>query len=321
MAKNKTNSLLLKIPIYISEIQPTQTKTIFDLTLDDIIENLKLKIETYHKSNSACIFGKKGKSEAISIASIDAENIKFNEDPALLLRVSTQRTNLCGGTIHHKDEELANTTLTYSDTLTIPTNIIVLYPRIVPSKTNPNTAEWFVYVFVYEDPSKLNVDMSQLARQLMRNIFDTPIRNIKEKKFREEISALGLLRLEIVLSNFTDADDDDIPTNLRKYSFEVKGRKEKFISVENISADDAESLLNANEFNSFTQKIFRFFKDKRKLTAKFTERTKDAKVLIERTFEDCFNFEIEVKEPDLISGKIFETSTIKENIECLLKQL
>lgn len=326
MAKASTkNKLLLKIPVYISEIQEYDTGTLLDLTMEEIIDLLKNRIQKYNENkNYLCQFGKKGKSEAVSIVEILSEDIKFGDsDPALLLRVLTERTNLCGGTIKHSDTENSKTELSYSDKLTVPTNIVVLYPRIAESKTKKNVGEWFVYVFVYEDQSKPNVDMSQLARQMLRNIFQTPIRNIKEDRFRDEIkTAAENIKLDIVLSNFEDAPDFELPDNLTKYSCCVKERKETYISVEDVSADDAESMMNDSTFPSWKQKVFKFFKsDKRKLTAKFTEKVKDAKVTIERAFEDCFNFELEVEEADLINGKLFETEIIKLNIECLLKQI
>lgn len=57
------------------------------------------------------------------------------------------------------------------------------------------------------------------------------------------------------------------------------------------------------------------------MTAKITERVKDAKVSLEQAFEDSFNFELEVEESDIVNHKLFETETIKANIECLLKDL
>lgn len=45
------------------------------------------------------------------------------------------------------------------------------------------------------------------------------------------------------------------------------------------------------------------------------------RVSLEQVFEDSFNFELEVEESDLVNHKLFETETIKANIECLLKDL
>lgn len=89
-----------------------------------------------------------------------------------------------------------------------------------------------------------------------------------------------------------------------------------------MASSDAEDLITDNSFDGYAQRIFRIFAtDKRKLTAKIIERVKDAKVSLEQVFEDSFNFELEVEESDLVNHKLFETETIKANIECLLKDL
>ena len=325
MVKNqKPKKLLLKIPVYLSEMKEHDTGTLFDLKEQDIIDKLKRDINTYNEQNSnLCQFGKKGKSESVSVAEIQAEGIKFGEDHALLLRVSTERTNLCGGFLRHDNDKENPTHVDYADKLTISTNIVLLYPRIVFPKDGTTKGHWFLYVFIYEDPSKLNLDMSQLARNMLKTVFDAPIRNIKEDKFKEEIrTAQKLVRIEILLSNFEDGTDVTLPPKLASYAYSAKNRKETTISLENVASSDAEDLITDNSFDGYAQRIFRIFTtDKRKLTAKITERVKDAKVSLEQAFEDSFNFELEVEESDIVNHKLFETETIKANIECLLKDL
>lgn len=325
MGKNKSaKKLLLKVPVYLSELKEHDTGTLFDLKEQDIIDKLKRDISTYNKQNAnLCQFSKKGKSESISVAEIQAEDIAFGDDPALLLRVSTERTNLCGGFLRHDNDKENPTHVDYADKLTISTNIILLYPRIVLPKDRSTKGHWFLYVFIYEDPSKLNLEMSQLARNMLKTVFDAPIRNIKEDKFKEEIrTAQKLVRIEILLSNFEDGTDVTLPPRLSSYTYSAKNRKETTISLENVASSDAEDLISDKSFAGYTQRIFRIFAtDKRKLTAKITEKVKDAKVSLEQAFEDSFNFELDVEESDIVNHKLFETETIKANIECLLKDL
>ncbi len=325
MAENqKPKKLLLKIPVYLSEMKEHDTGTLFDLKEQDIINKLKSDINKYNEQNSnLCQFGKKGKSESVSVAKIQAEDIKFGEDHALLLRVSTERTNLCDGFLRHDNDKGNPTHVNYADKLTISTNIVLLYPRIVFPKDRTTKGHWFLYVFIYEDPSKLNLDMSQLARNMLKTVFNAPIRNIKEDKFKEEIrTAQKLVRIEILLSNFEDGTDVALPPKLASYTYSAKNRKETTISLENVAPSDAEDLITGNPFGEYAQRIFRIFTtNKRKLTAKITERVKNAKVSLEQAFEDSFNFELEVEENDVANHKLFETKTIKANIECLLKDL
>lgn len=325
MGQNKSaKKLLLKVPVYLSELKEHDTGTLFDLKEQDIIDKLKRDISTYNKQNAnLCQFSKKGKSESISVAEIQAEDIAFGDDPALLLRVSTERTNLCGGFLRHDNDKENPTHVDYADKLTISTNIILLYPRIVLPKDRSTKGHWFLYVFIYEDPSKLNLEMSQLARNMLKTVFDAPIRNIKEDKFKEEIrTAQKLVRIEILLSNFEDGTDVTLPPRLSSYTYSAKNRKETTISLENVASSDAEDLISDKSFAGYTQRIFRIFAtDKRKLTAKITEKVKDAKVSLEQAFEDSFNFELDVEESDIVNHKLFETETIKANIECLLKDL
>ena len=51
--------LLLKIPVYLSEMKEHDTGTLFDLKEQDIIDKLKRDIKTYNeKKSNLCQFGK-----------------------------------------------------------------------------------------------------------------------------------------------------------------------------------------------------------------------------------------------------------------------
>ena len=90
----------------------------------DIVDKLKRDVNTYNEQNSnLCQFGKKGKSESVSVAEIQAEDMKFGEDHALLLRVSTERTNLCGGFLRHDNDKENPTHVDYLDKLIISTKV------------------------------------------------------------------------------------------------------------------------------------------------------------------------------------------------------
>ena len=53
MAENqKPKKLLLKIPVYLSEMKEYDTGTLFDLKEQDIIDKLKRDINTYNEQNS-----------------------------------------------------------------------------------------------------------------------------------------------------------------------------------------------------------------------------------------------------------------------------
>lgn len=321
MAKESEHKLLLKIPVFISEVEDYDNGLSFwEYTTNDIISYLKSKISEYEKQEPYT-YQKKDKSEEVTIESIKSEDLQFGEDPALLLRIATGRTNLCGGYIKHDNTTDEVTPLKYSDTLSVDTNIIVLYPRIVPNKDKK--VKWFVYIFVYEDPSKPNFDLSSLARKLMNHVFNKPIRNIKEDKFRKEIErAVRVLKAEIVLSTFDDGVGVDIPQSLMAYQYHLSQKHTATIRVDNLSSDEATQMLNDDYFRGYGYKCFKFVtRDNRKLQATFTEVERDAQINIKKAFEDSFNFAIEVSDSDLATNKLFDTEIVKKNIESLLSEL
>ena len=321
MKKESEHKLLLKIPVFISVVDDYNNGMSFwTFTPNDIIAYLKDKIRLYGLQEPYS-YQKKDKSEEVTIESIKPEDVLFDEDPALLLRISTGRTNLCGGYIKHENESSSITPIKYSDTLSVDTNIIVLYPRIVPNKDEK--VQWFIYIFVYEDPSKPNFDLCSLARKLMLHVFEKPIRNIKEDKFKKEIEqAVSILKTEIILSTFDDGDGIDIPQSLQAFQYELKQRHTATITIDNLTSDEASQMLGDNYFKGFGYKCLKFVtRDNRKLQATITEKVKGAQVNIKKAFEDSFNFSIEVSDEDLSSNKLFETEEVKKNIKSLLNEL
>jgi hypothetical protein len=187
-----------------------------------------------------------------------------------------------------------------------------LYPLLNTQAEDGLKFDVYWHIFIYEDPSKTNDEMSRIARLIMGKILKTPIKNIKSEKMLADIRKYGLIsEVEICLSVEED-DDKGIPEYIRNYKFSSKLRQEKKIKLSNMSADDA---ISAFEDESFTDNYSRRqikFATHNKRVFSIVQEFKDK---ISSALEDSFNYSIDINEDDIKDGTIFKTEIIKRNVE------
>ena len=304
----------IKIPVFVSEkANYDNNGKIIQTTIDELINSAKTLINEYNsKPTLRLTSDKRNKAITIGIECINYEDIAFNEDKCLLLRAKAYKTNLIDGFYQSGNNLEQEIRFKEDDKICSDTYCFILYPFKVLQSDNGLKFDIYWHIFIYEDPSKMNDEMSTIARLIMRKIIGKPIKNIKSEKLLSDIKKSKVLsEVEINLSTIGD-DEEGVPEYLNNYKVECKTKKLKSIKLNNMSSEDAIKAIKDDSFlDKSTRRLLRFKTPNNRV---FTITQEFKENLIE-TLEDSFNYAITIKEEDIKNGNIFKTEIIKQNVE------
>ena len=155
--------------------------------------------------------------------------------------------------------------------------------------------------------------MVSIARKIMRDIIKIPIRNIKSEKLLADLKKYKLIsKVEITLSSISDDEEEGIPTYLNKYSIESKMKKERRIKLKNMDINDAICAFEDDSFKElYNKRQLKFFTHNNR-TFSLIQEFREA---LSSTFEESFNYEIEVDEVCVKNKTIFQKDSIKKYVE------
>lgn len=312
---------IINIPAFISELKEIdENGAIFKNNASMLIDSAKILISDFNRKNQGTIITDKRskKSTKLGIGFIEVIDLSFNEDNALLLKVSAYKTNLVDGYYQRlKEDDISKDEYKFKreDRICSDTYFLILYP-IVKNNSDTLKSQEYWHVFLYVDPSKECYDMKVIARYIMSAIIKRPIKNIKAHKFIEELRKHDIIQsAEITLSSFSDSDDEEKPGYLANYPIECKLRKQKTIRLSGMKIEDAIAAYEDTSFTgNYNKRQLKFINENQQVyqaTQEFNHKMKE-------TFEDSFNYTIKVSSSEVNTKKIFETDFIKEKIEGLL---
>jgi len=304
----------LKVPVYVSKRIEADDANSFDsfaVSQENMIDLAKKHIDDYNSNPKAHVVSDyKSKTTTIGIDSIAYEDIAFNKDKCLLLRATAYKSNLIDGFYQQQDDEGHEIRFKQKDKLCSDTYIFILYPLIVKDLVN-DASEIFWHIFIYEDPSKVGAEIVKIAKLIMGQIIKAPIRNIKSDKMLADIRKYDLIsKVEISLSTIGE-DEEGIPEYIKNYTYKCSSKREQKISLENMSVDDAVLVFNDKDFTKWYNRRSVKFSTYNKRLFSMVQEFKDK---MTESFEDSFNYSIEIKESAIKDKSIFETENIKKNV-------
>ena len=311
---DKPKEYNIKVPVFLTDEKDSdENVTLFgDTMFSQMVTSAKEQIEIYNKNDNWHITSdKRSKTSITGVNKIDYTECRINGSDCLLLQITAYRTKLYDGYYQGHDE--SNIIIfKENDKLCSNTHFILLYPKLVGIKS-PYKLFW--YVLVYEDPSKNNEEVTRIAKLIMKDIFNYPIRNIKEPSLLNTLKENKVInQVEISLSSVTE-DDNEIEVYLQNYKYVSKLKMEKKILLENIPADVAEKIYQDDDFKlNFKKKQVKFHlmnKQVLTMTAEYRENLK-------RTLEDSFNYMFPVTEKQIKDDEIFKEEFILEKLEGVL---
>lgn len=317
--KNKVakDESMISIPVYISDPLPVDKDetVLFPYTQETMIDRAKAAFEKFNSSQSDHLIPNRSQSSTVEhgIKSIEVHEMNFNTDKSLILQVSAFQTNFIDG-FYIDSSESSQHDFKKNDRICSDTYFIILYPKIYKNLSkNKNAAYW--HVFLYADPSKDSKVIANLARYIMARIIQIPIRNVKSEKFMSDIrKTKNFTKVQINIRTFSDGDDNE-PDYITRYKYKSSIKKDKNITIENVSSVDAiEALNDTSCFGEKCRRTLRFETAEQRVysaTQTFNEK-------ITTAYEDSFNYSVNVPNCDVALKKIFELDYIKSKIHGLL---
>ncbi len=301
--KNKPKEYIVKVPIYTSE-NINNDNTLFGTTYDGMIQSAKDVIDRYNTDYAWHVTSdKRAKTSVTGINRIDYTDCKIGRDKCLLFQATAYKTKLIDG--YYEGEDSKVIIFKENDKLCSDTHFILLYPNIFH-----DVVYW--RIFVYEDPSKTNDEVTRVAKLIMKDVLKCPIRSIKEERLLSDLTSQKLIcGMEIAFTSIDD-NDDETPPYLLEYLVDSKVKKEKKIKLENIPSEDCIKTYQDIGFtHSYNKRQIKYLlNNKRELTViqEFREN-------VIQTFEDSFNYSFGVSESELKEGKIFDKGYIIDHIK------
>lgn len=306
----KIKEYKIKIPVYVSD-NIDDEKHLFGSTFSNMLTHAKELIDKYNNTSDWHITSdRRSKTSVTGVNKIDYFDFKIGDDDCLLLQATAYKTNLVDGYLEGEDNDII--LFKENDKLCSNTHFILLYPNIFSTTINKNVVYW--RIFVYEDPTKSNDEVTKVAKLIMREVIKCPIKNIKEDKLLSDLKNEKIIEsIEIKFLSFNDDGIDDTPPYLKNYIIENKLKKERNIKLENVNSVDAIKVFENTELpDSFNKRQVQFLmKNKRVLTVtqEFYENLKIA-------FDDSFNYSFTINEDELqnVFEKDFIINKMKEVI-------
>lgn len=305
---NKENDLRIQLPFYISEFfkdnnSPLEFKDL-EFSTELLIESNIQKIIKFNETNIPISKKKKYKIKVNNIEKVDYEKIYFGEDPALLLRINSNNSNL-------HDVYVNQTTLSNKDKIGAKNNIVVLYPYI----KDKIKKEYFWIIIVYVDPNKEFNEIVTVAKLSIKEILKITSKNIKKPDLIDKIRKYRILdsiSIKFLSLNFDDNEDEDI---LSVYKFGFKSKKIYEYEYKNVPFEEIEKVINDESFiQKFNKRTINFNKNKGvlKLEQGYLD---DAKAVFENYAEEIFNLFVEIDIKDLEEEAHYQTDYIIKKVE------
>lgn len=316
MARNKRNkkkkeqqkTYIKKMPVYTTSIIEEETGLFGAMNYSDLVEILKNAINTFpfpieHKSNN--------KAMVIVIDGITPIEVKIGEVPALLLKISSYKTNLMDGYFESSEKiHFQKNNKIGSDG-----NYVLFYPMI--KGLQKDKYQCYFLMVVYEDPTKESGEVSRLAKIVTNKVLKQPIQNIKIPMIMNELKNIGIIpELSLVFYTINN-EDNSVDVKYREYLRECKLKMEKLQNFKDMPFDTMQDLLSdTNNAENYRKRETFIHFEKKEYRIK-REIINDAEATIKETAEKIFNASSVITQDEL-DNKIHQTDFIVEKMTAVI---
>lgn len=307
--KAKTKFYTIKMPVYTTSSFEDIKGLFGNVTYQEMIDYLVAKINNF-KGNIQT--QNKNKTFINVIDSIKKTEVSIGDIPALLLQISSYKTNMYGGYFQsdkkidiQKENRIGNNS-----------NYVLLYPKI--SGVSERTRSCYFLMVVYEDPTKETGVVSKLAKEVAKKILKTPVQNIKMPIVLKELKRIGIIP-ELSVTYFTiEPSDSNVGEAYRKYICKTQLKSEDQRDFKEMPYDTVEKLLkDVQEDKKYKKKrtIIHVGKTEYQIENK---NIAEACEELNETAEKIFNGSVEITQDEL-DNKIYDNNFIVEKMCSVLK--
>jgi hypothetical protein len=238
---NKESGLRVKIPVYTTEIIENPNDLFGGLQYSNMIEYAKKKIDDFNLSGKPVQIGKAEKTAITEISNAVYEQFALGTTPYLLIRVAAFELNVNDRTVITSEKIKLNP----NDKVGHENNYFILFPSINGLvEKGKSIQQWFV--FIYEEPNKTGSELIKIVKRFLKNVLNTPVKNIKPAKLIEELELQQKYpSVELTLTT-TSNDIDELSVIEQQYVVSSYLRKSQVIRYENIPKNSLIELVTNN---------------------------------------------------------------------------
>lgn len=305
--KSKEKTYKIKVPVYTTSMLNQSVGLFEDVTYDDMIKFAKERISKFVFPLSSPT---RNKTLMTVIKSVTVEDVLLGSEKALLLQISAYDTNFYDGYFEGEKKIV----ITKDNKIGKDSNFVLLLPR--KKGLTPEAYTCYFLMFVYEDPTKLNGEVSKLAKLVAKEIMQVPVENIKLPIIMQELKDCKTIpELQIKYTCIFEADND-VDVKFVQYLQDSKLEKKKVRNFKNLPFDVMSDLLKDKKDNEDYQT-----KKTSIIVGKTEYRIKtlidEAKDELQETAEKIFNFAIGITQTEL-DTKIHDKKFIQDKLQAVL---
>lgn len=306
--KQMQKTYVIKMPVYTTSIIEEENGFWGKMTYPDLVETIKTFIANFHFPIENRSYNK---ATVIVIDGITPIEVKIGEVPALLLKISSYKTNLMDGYFESNEKiHFQKNNKIGSDG-----NYVLFYPVI--KGLQKNKYQRYFLMVVYEDPTKESGEVTRLAKLVANKVLKQPIQNIKMPMIMNELKSIGTIP-ELNIRFFTiNNEDNSVDIKYREYLQECKLKKEKSQYFKNMPFETMQELLTdtGNAENYKKRETFIHFGKKEYRIKR--EIINEAEATIKETAEKIFNASSVITQDEL-DNKIHQTDFMVEKMTSVI---
>lgn len=307
--KAKEKSYIFKVPVYTTSMLDKESGLLLfeDVTYDDLIRFVKDKIAKFQFPLSSPT---RNKTLMTVIKGIKMKDVEFGTDKALLLQISAYDTNFYDG--YFEGEKRID--ITKDNKIGKDSNFVLLVPR--KKGLTPESYTCYFLMFVYEDPTKKNGEVSKLAKLIAREVIQVPVENIKLPIIMQELKEYKTIpELQIRFSSIYEAEND-VDVKYVEYFQGGHIKKDKTRRFKDMPFDVVKDLLtDKSDDEDYQTKKTSIIVGKKEY--RIDSLIAEAKDDLKDTAEKIFNFPIGITQTEL-DAKIHNEDFVIEKLHGVL---
>lgn len=306
--EDKQKTYIIKMPVYTTSIIEEGKGLFGAMNYSELVEMLKTAINAFrfpieHRSNN--------KAVVIVIDGITPIEVKIGDVPALLLKISSYKTNLMDGYFESNEKiHFQKNNKIGSDG-----NYVLFYPMI--KGLQKDKYQRYFLMVVYEDPTKESGEVSRLAKIASNKVLKQPVQNIKMPMIMNELKRIGIIPELSFRFCTINNDDSSVDVKYREYLQECKLKQEKWQNFKNMPFETMQDLLSGTDNAENYRKRQTFIHFGKKEYRIKREIINDAEATIKETAEKIFNASSAITQDEL-DNKIHQTDFMVEKMAAVI---
>lgn len=296
----------IKVPVIITAPLDNPQRT-----YNNMVQQVTDTITNYNNSpiDQRVIVLYRKKLKRKTIKSIELINNTLPDGtPVILMRVEEYKTG--HNDVYLQRQAAREASVDSADQLGSKKNYALLYPLIIFKNDGTVINRWCV--FVYDDPSKDDLDVKNTIKTVLTRILRYKVKSVLASSVAEKINQAGGVQ-QIKASYVTLQNDNNEDAVLQQYEVRYKHQDSKEVVYEGVPSEEAIEFINDRELDGFQKKVLTV-KVSNSLSYKYTyELGAQEEVALAAIEENnCYEMEVQgddihhLHSPEIVLGRLIQ---------------